>query len=34
VRDLVTAGAPVCRVEEITETLEQFYSRVSSGEVM
>jgi len=34
VRDLVAAGAPVCRVEEITETLEQFYSRVSTGEVM
>ena len=29
---LVTAGAPVCGVEEITETLERLYSRVSSGE--
>ena len=31
---LVTAGAPVCGVEELTETLEGLYSRVSSGEVM
>jgi ABC-2 type transport system ATP-binding protein len=34
VRELVSAGAPVCGVEEITETLEQIFSRVSSGEVM
>jgi len=34
VRALVSAGAPVCGVEEITETLEQLYSRVSSDEVM
>jgi ABC-2 type transport system ATP-binding protein len=34
VRELVAAGAPVCGVEEITETLERLYSRVSSGEVM
>jgi ABC-2 type transport system ATP-binding protein len=33
-RELVAAGAPVCGVEEITETLERLYSRVSSGEVM
>jgi ABC-2 type transport system ATP-binding protein len=31
---LVRAGAPVCGVEELTETLERLYSRVSSGEVM
>jgi ABC-2 type transport system ATP-binding protein len=34
VRGLVTAGAPVCGVEEVTETLEKLYSRISSGEVM
>ena len=34
VRGLVSAGALVCGVEEITETLEQVYSRVSSDEVM
>ncbi len=34
VRGLVSAGALVCGVEEITETLEQLYSRVSSDEVM
>jgi ABC-2 type transport system ATP-binding protein len=34
VRELVAAGAPVCGVEELTETLERLYSRVSSGEVM
>jgi ABC-2 type transport system ATP-binding protein len=34
VRELVAAGAAVCGVEEITETLERLYSRVSSGEVM
>jgi ABC-2 type transport system ATP-binding protein len=34
VRALVNAGAPVCGVEEVTETLEKLYSRISSGEVM
>lgn len=34
VRELVHAGAPVCGVEEMTETLERLYSRISSGEVM
>jgi ABC-2 type transport system ATP-binding protein len=34
VRELVQAGAPVCGVEEMTETLERLYSRISSGEVM
>ncbi len=34
VRGLVSAGALVCGVEEITETLEELYSRVSSDEVM
>jgi ABC-2 type transport system ATP-binding protein len=34
VRALVGAGAPVCGVQEVTETLEQLYSRISSGEVM
>ncbi|HTU34274.1 MAG TPA: ABC transporter ATP-binding protein [Terriglobales bacterium] len=34
VRELVTAGAAVCGVEEMTETLERLYSRVSSGDVM
>ncbi len=32
VRGLVEAGAPVCGAEELTETLEQLYSRLSSGE--
>jgi ABC-2 type transport system ATP-binding protein len=32
VRALIEAGAPVCGVEELTETLEQLYSRISSGE--
>jgi ABC-2 type transport system ATP-binding protein len=32
--ELVAAGAPVCGFEEITESLERLYSRVSSGEVM
>lgn len=31
---LVAARAPICGVEELTETLEGLYSRVSSGEVM
>ena len=34
VRELVGAGAPICGIEEITETLERLYSRISSGEVM
>lgn len=34
VRALVSAGALVCGVEELTETLEELYSRVSSDEVM
>jgi ABC-2 type transport system ATP-binding protein len=34
VRDLVHAGAPVCAIEENVESLEQVYSRLSSGEVM
>jgi ABC-2 type transport system ATP-binding protein len=34
VRALVEAGAPVCGAEEITETLEQLYSRLSTGETM
>jgi ABC-2 type transport system ATP-binding protein len=33
VRALVAAGAPVCRVEEVAETLEQLYSRISTGDV-
>jgi ABC-2 type transport system ATP-binding protein len=32
IRGLVEAGAPVCGVEELTESLEQLYSRISSGE--
>ena len=34
VRGLVSAGAAVCGVAELTETLEELYSRVSSDEVM
>jgi ABC-2 type transport system ATP-binding protein len=34
IRALITAGAPVCGVQEVTETLEQLYSRISTGEVM
>jgi ABC-2 type transport system ATP-binding protein len=34
IRALISAGALVCGVGEITETLEQLYSRVSSDEVM
>lgn len=30
---LISAGAPVCSLEEVTETLEQLYTRVSTGEV-
>jgi ABC-2 type transport system ATP-binding protein len=31
---LVAAGAPVCGVERITDSLEQVYSRLTKGEVM
>jgi ABC-2 type transport system ATP-binding protein len=34
VKDLVAAGAPVCEIQEVVETLERLYSRISSGEVM
>jgi len=34
VRDAISAGAPICNVEEHTESLEQLFSRLSSGEVM
>ncbi len=34
VRDLVAAGAPVCGMEELVQTLEQLYFKISSGEVM
>lgn len=34
IRDVITAGAPVCAVEEHTESLEQLFARLSSGEVM
>jgi ABC-2 type transport system ATP-binding protein len=34
VRAFIAAGALVCGVEELTETLEELYSRVSSDEVM
>jgi ABC-2 type transport system ATP-binding protein len=34
VRGLVAAGAPVCGVDEMTESLEQLYSRLSTGETM
>jgi ABC-2 type transport system ATP-binding protein len=34
IRELVEAGAPVCRIEEIAESLERLYFRISSGEVM
>lgn len=34
VRELVSAGAPVCAVEEVTESLEQLYTRLSTGETM
>ena len=33
-RALVNAGAPVCGLEEITQTLEQLFSKLSSVEVM
>jgi ABC-2 type transport system ATP-binding protein len=32
--DLVQAGAPVCGVEEVVQSLEQLYFQLSSGEVM
>ena len=32
VRGLVGAGASICGAEEVTETLEQLYSRLSTGE--
>jgi ABC-2 type transport system ATP-binding protein len=31
---LVAAGAPVCGVQDVSESLEQLYSRLSSGETM
>jgi len=34
VRNAVSAGAPLCGVEEKVETLEALFSRLSSGEVM
>jgi len=34
VRDAVAAGAPLCIVEERVESLEQLFSRLSTGEVM
>jgi len=34
VSKLVAAGAPLCGVEEVSETLEQIFSRLSTGEVM
>jgi ABC-2 type transport system ATP-binding protein len=34
VRGLMEAGAAVCGVEEVKETLEELYTRLSSGEVM
>jgi len=34
VREAVSAGAPLCGVEEKVETLEALFSRLSSGEVM
>jgi ABC-2 type transport system ATP-binding protein len=34
IRDVVSAGAPLCAVEERAESLEQLFSRISSGEVM
>ncbi len=33
-RAAVSVGAPICGLEELTESLEQLYSRLSSGEVM
>ncbi len=34
VRALVAADAPVCGIEEVVETLEKLFSRLSMGEVM
>jgi ABC-2 type transport system ATP-binding protein len=34
VSQLVAAGAPVCGVEEVSESLEQIFSRLSTGEIM
>jgi ABC-2 type transport system ATP-binding protein len=34
VRELVEAGAPVCAVQEIADSLETIFSKLSSGEVM
>lgn len=34
VHAMVSAGAPVCGIEEVAESLEQLYSRLSSGETM
>jgi len=31
---LIAAGAPICGVEKITDSLEQVYSRLTKGEVM
>jgi len=31
---LVAAGAPLCALEDVSESLEQLYSRISSGETM
>lgn len=33
-RALVGSGAPLCALEEVAETLEKLFSRLSSGEVM
>jgi len=33
-RELVSAGAPVCGVEEVVQSLEQLYFQLSSGDVM
>lgn len=33
-RELIAKGAPVCGLEEMSESLERLYSRISSGEVM
>jgi ABC-2 type transport system ATP-binding protein len=33
-REAINAGAPICALEELTESLEQLYSRLSPGEVM
>jgi len=33
-QDLVNAGAPVCSLEEVVQSLEQLYFQLSSGDVM